>query len=109
MQNNAADIDVKKQILPDQLKILFSNILPNTFGSVMVMIIYLWAFNDAFVSNFQYYWAGVLLMCLAGRVYIYKLSRTANFFDNSKRVAYCLYHRYIFYWPYMRFCNIGAH
>ncbi|MDG1859725.1 MAG: diguanylate cyclase, partial [Emcibacteraceae bacterium] len=85
MSNNPADIDKKSQILPDQLKILFANIIPNTFGSVLIMIIYLWSFNSSFESNIQYYWAGGMIIALAGRLCIYKLSRKEKFYDKSKK------------------------
>ncbi len=59
------------QILFDQLRILFSHIVPNIVGSVLIVLIYYWVFRDSFTTNLQYYWFGVLISLFIIRLYLY--------------------------------------
>ena len=59
------------QILFDQLRILFSHIVPNIVGSVFIVLIYYWVFRDSFTTNLQYYWFGALVFLFIIRLYLY--------------------------------------
>lgn len=59
------------QILIDQLRILFSHIIANVMGSLVMMITFLWLLDGSFTTNVQYYWAAALVFLFLVRIYLY--------------------------------------
>ncbi len=55
----------------DQLKMLFSHIVANTLGSMAIIAVYFWVFNDHFTGGLQYFWLFVLSTLLVIRLFFY--------------------------------------
>lgn len=62
----------------DQLKIIFSYIVPNVLGNFTMMVAFLWLLNPSFTTHVQYYWAVALSLLLFIRLYLYFWSLTGN-------------------------------
>ena len=79
------------QILHDQLRILFSNIISNSIGSVLIIAIYLWIFKENFTTNWQYAWAAFLSSLLVLRLVMYRRSLISGMAENPDRwlLFYC--------------------
>lgn len=71
--------------MPDQLRILFSHIIPNTLGSGVLMIVYFWSFSDNFTSRSQYFWAAGMILLFAIRLVIYRASFKEDFYKQSNK------------------------
>tara|TARA_R110002096_G_scaffold435927_1_gene664246 strand:+ start:14303 stop:16690 length:2388 start_codon:yes stop_codon:yes gene_type:complete len=76
------------QILHDQLRILFAHILPNTFGSVAIIIVYFWVCSGSFSTNLQYYWATTILALFLVRVLFYLRSLKGSLMRKPKKWLY---------------------
>lgn len=74
MNRSMSDHVSAGQILHDQLRLLFSNIITNTVGSVLIVAVYFWVFKDNFTTNFQYIWAASLFSLLTVRLVMYRRS-----------------------------------
>ena len=97
------------QILPDQLRILFSHIAQNTVASIVILVVYFWMFNDNFTSNIQYYWLATILILLMARMVFYFRSLKGSLASKPKKWLY-LYAVLMFFmgstWGYTIFIPI---
>ena len=69
--NNIENRTESGRVLSDQLRILFSHIIPNTAGCLIVITCYFWLFINNFTSNLQYYWLAAILVLYFGRLLFY--------------------------------------
>ena len=61
-------------VLHDQLRIIFSHIIPNTVASLIVALVYYWTLRDQFIGNIQYYWLSALSILLIVRLFLHNRS-----------------------------------
>lgn len=73
------------QILLDQLKIIFSHIVPNTVAGFIIIITYLWALNDNFTTNIQYYWLTAMSALQLFRLFVYSRTYKEKVITNAKK------------------------
>ncbi len=72
----------------DQLRVLFSHIIPNTAGGIVVIAVYFWVFFDQFSSNLQYYWVSLVSALMVVRLVFYNRASKSDLRENPKTWLY---------------------
>jgi diguanylate cyclase (GGDEF)-like protein len=76
------------KILLEQLRILFSYIVPSVASSLIVMLAYIWVYNDLFTSNAQYYWVSVMVLISLARISLYLFVSKNDHAINPRKYLY---------------------